>query len=147
MNVNFEVSGFNYTAESLSLRQQFLIAKRLGLAFGMLGDVDKEKGPAASVVPFILAMGTMSDAEATFIMDSCLAVTKRLVVNSSPAPLGKTDAMMFSDIGLAEISQIVCQVLEANLGNFFVGLRAQLGKALGAKDQALNTLTTEVTGS
>jgi hypothetical protein len=100
------------------------------LSFGMLAARNKEAGAVTAITPFILAMGALSDSDADFIKDTCLTTVKRVALNTTPAPIFTSGQLMFLDIGLSEMIQIVALVLEANVGNFIADLQDQLSEAI-----------------
>lgn len=80
--------------------------------------------------PFLRAIGQLSDEESDYITDTCLAVVSRQEKNSSWAPIFRSGQLMYQDITVSIMLQLVWRVLEENLGNFFEELLSALPAGL-----------------
>lgn len=134
--VEFAVSGQTYRTTKMNTFVQFHLARRvaplmipIAAQLGEGGDLRQVLAAGGGepmmqfAVPIIEAIGTMSDTDAENIIFPCLAVVQR---QSGPAwsnvlaggGLG-SHAMMFDDITLPDMLQLVWKVLEVNLQAFF----------------------------
>jgi hypothetical protein len=130
----------------LNARQQFHVARRLGPILvarlqgmaamtKMLGlptaegaQEAAEPAPealvpedvmAAGFIPAATALARMPDADADFVLTTCLGVCSRMQ-GSQWAPVQASNGkMMFEDIGMQEMMQLVNAVVKENLGDFF----------------------------
>lgn len=122
----FEVNGHRYVSTPMNARDQYRVAKRLGVAAGLLQDVNWDKGSKAFVIPFILASSRMPDEQSDYIIDTCLNTVRLMTDNNTPAPLMAKGQMMRQDMSMNEMLEIVGRVLRANLADFFPELQSAL---------------------
>lgn len=83
--------------------------------------LDKIAGLAPSISPLADALASMSKENSDFIIYTCLASVSFKKGNNW-ASLCRGDTIMFDELELATIYQIVIKVLRENLGNFITGL-------------------------
>lgn len=137
--MDFAIKGLNYrTSRKLGAREQFHVARRLSpvlLALAEAGEKVTFNGAVpqldgadelAAMKPLVLAISTMPDAEADFVLTTCLAVVQ---FNQHPEGSGAVlwanvqapgGALMFPEqIDLAAMIQMVVAVVRENLSNFF----------------------------
>lgn len=136
----FEVGGEKYRATKMGVLVQFHLARKIAPLMmpvaealasqlgGKLGDkltADglKDVSPdqiALFAGPVIDALGRMTDDEANDIIFPCLAVVQRYqTVGWQPLLATGSRSLMFEDINLQTMLQLVWQVLAANLAGFF----------------------------
>lgn len=131
--IEFEVGGQNYRAEKLDAMRQFHVMRRLAPvmarmaeSFGgvkALAEVSEQNiGEAvAKFEPVLEALGEMKDADAEFVVNTCLAVVLR--EQEGGKGWAKVQAsngrLMFSDIELPQMMRLVWKVLEDSLKGFF----------------------------
>lgn len=135
----FMINDVTYDFGKLSAREQFHIARRLaplvkGLGevvataggvgeiisaakTGQLGRVITKVDPFAIAQPLLDALASMSDEDADYIMDKCLAVTKRQD-NMIWTPIVLNGVPMYQDMDYLVIMQIAYHVIQRNLVNF-----------------------------
>jgi hypothetical protein len=79
-------------------------------------DVDF-KNLSKGLGPFAESLAKMSDVEVDAIVDPCLGVTKRKQ-GQHWAPVMAQGQLMFHDLGISEMMQLVWAVIVENIGNF-----------------------------
>jgi hypothetical protein len=124
----FTVNGHNYRAGRLDARTAFHVAKSFAPVFLWLAQM-KKGGPDADVPPperFGQAMVAVSAGvpkeAADFVLDTCLGVAVREQAQGAgwSAVRSSNGRLMFEDIDLGEMMQIVRHVAEHNgLVDFF----------------------------
>ena len=108
-----------YRFGKLTPKQQLHIARRIApLATSFKGGTDTEVASA-----FTQHIASMTDAEIDAIVDPCLAICHRKMAEGvwSPLVAPGTSTLMYEDLGVQDIFEIVIAVLKENLGNFFPG--------------------------
>lgn len=143
--VEFEVGGQTYRTTKMNTFVQFHLARRvaplmipIAARLGEGGDLRQALAGSDGepmmqfAVPIIEAIGTMSDTDAENIIFPCLAVVQR---RTGPAWSGVlaggglgAQAMMFDDISLPDMLQLVWKVLEVNLQAFFHAVPSASGE-------------------
>lgn len=126
--MEFEIKGVNYRASKLSVFDQLKVSRKLlPVLAGMLGDFQGIKAAAQggdvnkaieSALPKIAdSLAEMSEEDTNAIIFPCLCVVARQ--NGKVwAPLMVQGALMFDDIDLMSMLQIVGRVVGDSLGNF-----------------------------
>ena len=144
-SVQHEVYGSTYQFGKLSAMEQFHVMRRLASVSSGLGEgisrlqqaggakaLLADGGAALDVVsPLLRAIGSMSNEDSEYVINTCLKVVRRrqgevawAQVQSSPGVL------MFPDIGMTAMIALVWRVLEFNLGGFFSELLSALPAAV-----------------
>lgn len=128
-----EVKGRKYVTGKLNARQQFHIARRLApllssLAEALAGSQAAAAGGddalLASVAgPIGAALAKIPEADCDYVIDTCLAVCKRVQGTAQSPVLGK-GGVMFDDMDLADLTQIAVLTIQENLGGFFAAAPA-----------------------
>ena len=127
-DIIFEVSGHEYSAGKLDAKRQLHIVRRLLPILG--GAIDENGVRLTNGEPdlkgVLNTLGSLPDEQFDYVVDHCLAVTKRhdggiWAAVSSPAPNGSRN-LMYNDIDLVVIGTIVFHVLKRNLSRFFDAL-------------------------
>lgn len=126
MSDEFELGGHKYRYSKIDARRQAHVARRLVPVVSSLADLTKVDGLSdlAALAPVAKAVASMPDADFDYVLDVCLSVTQREQAGGTGwAPIWSEGAkqIMFSDIDLAVMMQIVAKVIQGNLGNFFPG--------------------------
>ncbi len=136
--VEFTVGELKDSNKKLNAMQQFHVARRLGTtAVNSLGAIIELLAEAGSLeallkadvvkmVPvmaqLVKAIGEMSDSDSDYVVMTCLSSVSRSV-GSSYAPIqAPGGGLMYVDIELAQMLQIVAKVLEDNFSSFFSAL-------------------------
>ncbi|WP_432372827.1 phage tail assembly chaperone [Pantoea allii] len=126
--MEFEIKGVNYRASKLSVFDQLKVSRKLlPVLAGMLGDFQGIKAAAQggdvnkaieSALPKIAdSLAEMSEEDTNAIIFPCLSVVARQN-GKAWAPLMVQGALMFDDIDLMSMLQIVGRVVGDSLGNF-----------------------------
>ncbi len=119
-----------YRTGKLDAMQQFHIARRLAPILATMGISLRQlaSGSNMSVDDFLPVLGPvseilahMTDADADYIIFSCLATVQREQGNSW-APVVNGKSLMFQDLDLPGMMRLVIEVLKDNLGDFLTGL-------------------------
>lgn len=127
MALEFEIDGKQFRSGALDAFTQDAIVRRLlpvaGAVFGAyqrFASGDK----AAALADGTSALSKLSDADAQFIIRTCLGATyrKQLPQDVWVSVLPNGGKMAFDDITLLDIYEIVFNVLRDNLAPFFSGI-------------------------
>ena len=127
----FEIEGKLFNAQKMPAKKQFHVARRLapvletldGLIPLLKDDVsfdDEERNLEAIfaiIKPFASVLQKMSDDDAEYILNQCLANCK-IDVNGKWANLRNGDRDMYQDISLTELVVIAFNVIKFNLSDF-----------------------------
>lgn len=126
--MEFEIKGVNYRTSKLSVFDQLKVSRKLlPVLAGMLGDFQGIKAAAQggdvnkaieSALPKIAdSLAEMSEEDTNAIIFPCLSVVARQ--NGKVwAPVMSQNELMFDDIDLMSMLQIVGRVVGDSLGNF-----------------------------
>ena len=126
--MEFEIKGVNYRASKLSVFDQLKVSRKLlPVLAGMLGDFQGIKAAAQggdvnkaieSALPKIAdSLAEMSEEDTNAIIFPCLSVVARQ--NGKVwAPVMVQGSLMFDDLDLMSMLQIVGRVVGDSLGNF-----------------------------
>jgi len=126
-----EVGGSKYLVGKLDAFKQLHVARRLApVLTGMkeaIQAMEGGQGVMAAVEPFSRCIAAISDADAEYIIHKCLGVVQR----EQPGGTGWANVMssggiMFKDIELPQMLELVWHVLEKNLLSFFPELPSAL---------------------
>ena len=129
---DFEVGGINYRAGTMNAIKQLQVVRRLAPLLAALNSADlaglagqasdgSGAGLAAAIGPLTEAFAAMSDENTEYVLSACLSICQREI----PGGLGWTPiwsvqgkTLMFDDINLMVLVQIVGRVVMANVGDF-----------------------------
>ncbi|KAA6001397.1 phage tail assembly chaperone [Pantoea sp. M_5] len=126
--MEFEIKGINYRASKLSVFDQLKVSRKLlPVLAGMLGDFQSIKSATQggdvykaleTALPKIAdSLAEMSEEDTNAIIFPCLSVVARQ--NGKVwAPVMSQNELMFDDIDLMSMLQIVGRVVGDSLGNF-----------------------------
>ena len=140
--MDFELSGYSYKCGTIDARKQFHIVRRLlpvisgvvqsGMDSGGLvkGKPSLEylsgKGSVA-IEAIASAIGKLSDEDADYVIFGLLAcVTRKQENGLGWAKVSNGNAMMFADIGMADMLKLAYSAFEANMQDFFAVIRSIL---------------------
>lgn len=126
--MEFEIKGVNYRASKLSVFNQLKVSRKLlPVLAGMLGDFQGIKSAAqggdvykaleAALPKIAESLADMSEEDTNAIILPCLSVVARQ--NGKVwTPVMSQNELMFDDIDLMSMLQIVGRVVGDSLGNF-----------------------------
>lgn len=138
MTIEFETGGASYRADKLNVFQQFHVARKIAPLLPPLiplylkvqsiaekgSGLTKNLDALADVLqPFTDSLATLGDADAEYVLSTCLSVVRRRQ-GDHWAPIWSTSAkaLMFDDLDLGSVLPIVVRVIRASLGPFIEGL-------------------------
>lgn len=132
------VNGTNYQIGKLDAMRQFHVMRRLTGVASALGDTvgvvsraggikalleGKGPDPVKVIEPLTKAISAMTDADSEYVIMNCLSVVKRQVAGDTGwAPVVVSNQLMYQDMDLPVMLQLVWRVLEDNLASFFSAL-------------------------
>lgn len=128
-----EVGGNMYQLGRLDAMKQFHVSRRLVpvlASFSELGEAFKAKDGdesmnIAALLPLGEAIAKLSDADAEYIIKTCLGVVKRLDKTSDRyTALMVRDQFAYQDLSMVEMVRLTGEVVMENMGDFFSGLQA-----------------------
>jgi len=120
--IDVEINGSAYQVGRLDVFAQFHVARLMGPRIGALSMIDLPPEAAGARVGSVLTavMGSMSREDSDFVVNACLAVVKKRQGQALSPITAPNGAIMFQDMDLDELMQIVAKVLEvAKLPDFF----------------------------
>lgn len=125
------LKGQNYRSGRLSAMQQFHVARRVapaltGLVAALGGASPSQEDFAKSLAPLADAVAQMPDADAEYVLGTCLAIVSRQTEPNTWAPVWRGGQLAFDDIDLGTMLQLAAKVIQDNLGNIFGALPASL---------------------
>lgn len=125
-SLEFDHKGQTYRAGKLDAMRQFHVTRRLapllpdlakaGITPGATGDV------TAILEPLAKAVAAMPDADAEYVLNTCLSVVERKQAAGGWAKVMTGGQLMFEDIDMAAMLVVAWEVLRHNLSGFFAGL-------------------------
>uniref|UniRef100_A0A3B0M2Q2 Bacteriophage protein n=1 Tax=Arsenophonus endosymbiont of Trialeurodes vaporariorum TaxID=235567 RepID=A0A3B0M2Q2_9GAMM len=121
--MEIEINGREYRATKLSVFDQLKVAlKLLPVLSGLTGELQKlQQGEMlmAAVLPVMAnSIAQMSDEDCNAILHPCLSVVSRKNVKTW-TQIFRQGELMFDDIDLLIMLEIVMHVIGYSLGNFF----------------------------
>jgi hypothetical protein len=124
------LNGKQYRIGKLSAMKQFHVARRVapaltGLVSAFGGATADQADFAKALGPLVDAVAKMPDADAEYVLGTCLSVVSRQTDPTTWAPVWR-DQMVFDDIDLKTMVQLAAKVIQDNLGNTFGALPASL---------------------
>lgn len=149
--IEFTVGSATYrTDRKLTVFQQHDVVRRIAPLFaGLAGSMSSSPQQAAADIgaalfanmgPLTDALASMSDSSSDYVLKTCLSVVSRQHSGGTgwARLTTSTGDMMFEDIDLLALYQIVWKVLEENLAGFFGGLATPSAEAGPEQPAALN---------
>ena len=119
MSTEFTIGEHTYRAGRLDARTQFHVVRRLGPVLA-----DLTTASTGNVIANIaVAVGKLKDEDADYVIDKSLRVVTRAQDNGRgwAAVSNPTGGLMFDDIDMPVMLQLVWKVLEEYLVPFFKG--------------------------
>ena len=126
-NSEIEVDGHIYQIGPMNTFVQFHIARRLGplapTILMYLENSDPDKSVMDLFFPLMGTISTLSDADSEYILNQCLSVVTRKQ-ESGWAKVQSSGGLMFDDITMPNMLQIVWQVILKDIADFFPSVPA-----------------------
>lgn len=122
MSEEVDVVGHRYRVERLPPMTQFHVVRRMGAALAscLAAYLDEQADVRTLMVPVMEAMGRLSDADAEYVINTCLSVVRRHDGRTdSWAPVMTGGVPMFEDISMVTMLQITQEVIKVQLSGFF----------------------------
>lgn len=131
--MEFEIKGLKYRAAKLSVFEQLKVSRKLlPLLSGLLGEIKVlrqlksgqitiEEALKVALPVIANTLSDLSDDDSNAIIHPCLAVVSRETGKSYTA-IFTSGQLMFDDIDLMDMLQIVARVVGDSLGNFLPAL-------------------------
>lgn len=126
------IDNINYSVGKLNPLKQFHLVRRLvpllaksseGIAALQAGGSQSAGDLSRMLLPMVDELARMPDAEAEYIIFTCLSVVKRDTGASGFAPvLSSSNDLMFQDMTMEIMLKLVVEVIKVNLSGFFAGL-------------------------
>lgn len=120
--IEFEINGASYRAQQMDAMKQFHVVRRLAPLMGEFAGL-KSAEPEKAFEAIASAVSKMSDADADYVIGTCLDSVERQAGNQW-GKIRVSGRLMYADLPLPDMLQIVWQVLQGNLGSFFPALLA-----------------------
>lgn len=122
--MEIELNEKRYRAKTLPARRQFHMVRRLA---SVLSGLAKMKDlaladPMAALEPLAQGIASLSDADADYVIDGCLAVVELKQPAGGWAPVMVNGRLMFEDMDMTTMLRLTWAVLQENLAGFFAAL-------------------------
>lgn len=146
--IEIELADQKYRVAKLDAMRQFHVSRKLGpivptlvpvfLQMAREGGVKDIGASAALLQPFADALAGMSDADAEYVLATCLSVVRRKTNADTWAPVwsDKAKACMFDDMDLGTMVQLTLEVVKDSLGPFIRGLLTSLPEGMSESPAA-----------
>jgi len=132
--MEFEIKGINYRAAKLDVFQQLKVSRKLlPVLAGLVSEFSTLKAQASagnsgavleSILPKIAdTLAALPDEDVNAVIHPCLGVVSRQHLKNW-TPVFNQGALMFDDIDLFTMLQLVARVVADSLGNFLKELPA-----------------------
>lgn len=122
------IEGAVYVIGVMDARRQLHVARRLAPVMSSLANQPAaEDDLSARLGLMSKAVAEMSDVDTDYVINSCLSICQRKndSHNGVMSPvMASNGRMMFEDISLPAMLQLVWAVIEEKLGSFFVDLQS-----------------------
>ncbi|MBH2533870.1 hypothetical protein I5Q27_00190 [Serratia marcescens] len=138
--MEFEIKGQQYRAAKLNVFEQLKISRKLlPLLSGLLseisvirqlksGQISIEDAIKTALPAIAQALSAISEEDSNAIIHPCLAVVS-VQQGKSYAPIFNNGQLMFDDIDLMSMLEIVARVVGDSLGNFLGELQEKIPEA------------------
>jgi len=128
------IGGNTYRTGKLTPLQQFHLARRLLPMLTEAGDLidllADENTPLPDMLkasgPFVKSLASKTDEEVEAIVNACLVVVNRKVGDVWAQVMPRKGQLMFEDLALMDMMQLIWTVVEENLLNFSIGRAVDL---------------------
>lgn len=146
--IEINLGGQAYRINKLDAMRQFHVSRKLGpivptlvpvfLQMARDGGVKDFGASAALLQPFADALAGMSDADAEYVLATCLSVVRRQTTAETWAPVwsDKSKVCMFDDMDLGTMVQLTLEVVKDSLGPFIRGLLTSLPEGMSESQVA-----------
>lgn len=132
--MEFEIKGINYRAGKLDVFQQLKVSRKLlPVLAGLVSEISTLKaqaaaGKSAAILEIVLpriaeTLASLPDEDVNAVIHPCLGVVSRQHLKSW-TPVFSQGELMFDDIDLFIMLQLVARVVADSLGNFLKELPA-----------------------
>lgn len=126
----FTIGGFNFRSNKLNAIQQWDLTRKLSpIIAAVIPQFASDNPPkglddiAQRLVPALEMLSAMPDADSNYVLKTTLGVVERATasVNNQTiwAPVWRNGGLIFEDIDMGIMMQIVVHVIMENLGRFF----------------------------
>jgi hypothetical protein len=147
MSIEIDIDGTTYRIDKLPAMQQFHVSRKIAplipAAIGpflaisaMKGGIDKNlQGLVSELQPFAEGIATLPDADAEFVLSTCLTVVRRKAGESwMPIWNSTHKAALSDDLDLGVMVRLTLRVIIESLGPFIRGVvTAHLAKPQDSK--------------
>jgi hypothetical protein len=133
MAIEFEVGTETYRAGKLDAFAQLHVSRKIAPVLPKLlpilallpktGDAVDLGQMGAILEPLTGVLAAMPKDDVDLVVTACLSVVQRKQ-GATWAPVWRSGTLMFEDIELAVLVQVVVQVIRGSLGNFMQGFRS-----------------------
>lgn len=121
--MEFEHKGQKYSTKKLDARKQFHLAMKLAPLVSSLAQAFK---PGQKVDDIILSalpvfangLSQMSEKDVDYVLETCLSVVQRQDTGGWQQIMASSGVMVYSDLQWTDLTVIVWNVIQDNLGNF-----------------------------
>lgn len=119
--IDFDIDDEKFRSDKLPAKMQMKLIKRLAPIIGHVAAFQGRKMELPEMVQTLAdALSKLSDDDLDYVVDACLAVTRKEVSGRWVEIYNKVAKKpMFEDMSLPTMMKIVQQVLGDNLGNFW----------------------------
>lgn len=117
-----------YRVGTLDAFKQFHVARRLASVFFALGSVKSKMSALASpdedsllgaFEPVAQALGGLSNEDSEYVLKTCLTVVQKKQGDAWANVMASNGALMFQDLDMKTMMQLVVAVIQENMGSFF----------------------------
>lgn len=115
--------------EKLNAFDQLTLVRKLSPAIPVVDGLIREENKAKDKnLLTVLMLGQLSDADSEYVVKKCLSVVSRVQETGTAKVQSPTGQLMFDDMSMADILQLVSQVIEVNVGDFLRTALSDLNK-------------------
>jgi hypothetical protein len=128
MSLEFDHGGHTYRVGKLPAMRQFHVVRRLApmlpnmAGLGLKPGASRPEDMIAVLEPLARAVAGMSDADAEYVIATCMSAVERKQPAGGWARMESGGRLMFEDMDMVGMVFIVGQVLRHNLSGFFDAL-------------------------
>lgn len=111
---NVTVDENEYVIGKMNAIEQFHLARRL---LPLFASIEQNNGGSPDLKGMMVSLGALSDADAEKIIFPCLTVVRRIVAGQQQ-PILVRNRLMFDDLKITGIFELMLAVIEENIGGF-----------------------------
>lgn len=122
MSHEIPIKGKKYRVGEIPAMKQFHVLRRLAGVLGGLGDLAKlgpDMDPFAALEPLAEGVSKMSDQDAEYVINTCLAAVEMEQASGGWAKVVSKGRLMFENMGMMTMLRLTMEVLKHNLSDFF----------------------------